>query len=235
MRVKRIDKLSHYLRHWILTMPTMLADAQKNNESEIPLIDKSGNIQQLTANVIKECEYLHSYLNIDNAISKDDLTIMIKEAESIVIDMYNKAKEIETQITSMKVNDIKKDISDMNNKFILLKDHFDKENKKYQITKQKENKLHLKLYNSTKEDQVTISISQSFSVISSYLLQIQMIFINLYRILSIDYVVNDISLNVESKEETTQNKFEFSSMISLILCMLSIIFFIIYIYIYYLK
>lgn len=35
MRVKRIDKLSHYLRHWILTMPTMLADAQKNNESEI--------------------------------------------------------------------------------------------------------------------------------------------------------------------------------------------------------
>ena len=205
---------------------------KKNNESEIPLIDKSGNIQQLTANVIKECEYLHSYLNIDNAISKDDLTIMIKEAESIVIDMYNKAKEIETQITSMKVNDIKKDISDMNNKFILLKDHFDKENKKYQITKQKENKLHLKLYNSTKEDQVTISISQSFSVISSYLLQIQMIFINLYRILSIDYVVNDISLNVESKEETTQNKFEFSSMISLILCMLSIILFIIYIYIY---
>ena len=198
---------------------------EKNNESEIPLIDKSGNIQQLTANVIKECEYLHSYLNIDNAISKDDLTIMIKEAESIVIDMYNKAKEIEIQITSMKVNDIKKDISDMNNKFILLKDHFDKENKKYQITKQKENKLHLKLYNSTKEDQVTISISQSFSVISSCLLQIQMIFINLYRILSIDYVV-------ESKEETTQNKFEFSSMISLILCMLSIIFFIIYIYIY---
>ena len=186
----------------------------------------------MTANVIKECEYLHSYLNIDNAISKDDLTIMIKEAESIVIDMYNKAKEIETQITSMKVNDIKKDISDMNNKFILLKDHFDKENKKYQITKQKENKLHLKLYNSTKEDQVTISISQSFSVISSCLLQIQMIFINLYRILSIDYVVNDISLNVESKEETTQNKFEFSSMISLILCMLSIILFIIYIYIY---
>ena len=104
---------------------------EKNNESEIPLINKSGNIQQLTANVIKECEYLHSYLNIDNAISKDDLTIMIKEAESIVIDMYNKAKEIETQITSMKVNDIKKDISDMNNKFILLKDHFDKENKKY--------------------------------------------------------------------------------------------------------
>ena len=151
---------------------------KKNNESEIPLIDKSGNIQQLTANVIKECEYLHSYLNIDNAISKDDLTIMIKEAESIVIDMYNKAKEIETQITSMKVNDIKKDISDMNNKFTLLKDHFDKENKKYQITKQKENKLHLKLYNSTKEDQVTISISQSFSVISSCLLQIQMIFIN---------------------------------------------------------
>ena len=208
---------------------------EKNHESEISLIDKSGNIQQLTANVIKECEYLHSYLNIDNAISKDDLTIMIKEAESIVIDMYNKAKEIETQITSMKVNDIKKDISDMNNKFILLKDHFDKENKKYQITKQKENKLHLKLYNSTKEDQVTISISQSFSVISSCLLQIQMIFINLYRILSIDYVVNDISLNVESKEETTQNKFEFSSMISLILCMLSIILFIIYIYIYYLK
>ena len=35
MHVKWIDKLSHYLRHWIRTMPTMLADAQKNNESEI--------------------------------------------------------------------------------------------------------------------------------------------------------------------------------------------------------
>lgn len=208
---------------------------EKNNESHIPLIDKSRNIQQLTTNVIKACEYLNSHLNIDNAISKDDLTIMIKEAESIVIDMYNKAKEIETQITSMKVNDIKNEISDMNSKFILLKNHFDNENKKYQVTTQKEKKLYLKLYNNIKEDQVTISISNSFSVISSYLLQIQMIFSNINRILSIDNAENDISLNVESKEETTQKKFDFSSMISLILFMLSIIFFIIYIYIYYLK
>lgn len=208
---------------------------EKNNESQIPLIDKSGNFQQLTTNVIKACEYLHSHLNIDNAISKDDLTIMIKETESIVIDMYNKAKEIETQITSMKVNDIKKDISDMNSKFILLKNHFDKENKKYQVTTQKEKKLYLKLYNNIKEDQVTISISNSFSVISSYLIQIQMIFSNINRILSIDSAENDILLNVESKEDTTQRKFDFSSMISLILFMLSIIFFIIYIYIYYLK
>ena len=208
---------------------------EKNNESHIPLIDKSRNIQQLTTNVIKACEYLNSHLNIDNAISKDDLTIMIKETESIVIDMYNKAKEIETQITSMKVNDIKNDISDMNSKFILLKNHFDNENKKYQVTTQKEKKLYLKLYNNIKEDQLTISISNSFSVISSYLLQIQMIFSNINRILSIDNAENDISLNVESKEETTQRKFDFSSMISLVLCMLSIIFFIIYIYIYYLK
>ena len=208
---------------------------EKNNESQIPLIDKSGNIQQLTTNVIKACEYLHSHLNIDNAISKDDLTIMIKETESIVIDMYNKAKEIETQINSINVNDIKNEISDMNSKFILLKNHFDNENKKYQVTTQKEKKLYLKLYNNIKEDQVTISISNSFSVISSYLLQIQMIFSNINRILSIDNAENDISLNVESKEDTTQRKFDFSSMISLVLFMLSIIFFIIYIYIYYLK
>lgn len=205
---------------------------EKNNESQIPLIDKSGNFQQLTTNVIKACEYLNSHLNIDNAISKDDLTIMIKETESIVIDMYNKAKEIETQINSINVNDIKNEISDMNSKFILLKNHFDKENKKYQVTTQKEKKLHLKLYNNIKEDQVTISISNSFSVISSYLLQIQMIFSNINRILSIDSAENDILLNVESKEDTTQRKFDFSSMISLVLFMLSIIFFIIYIYIY---
>ena len=205
---------------------------EKNNESQIPLIDKSGNIQQLTTNVIKACEYLNLHLNIDNAISKDDLTIMIKETESIVIDMYNKTKEIETQINSINVNDIKNDISDMNSKFILLKNHFDKENKKYQVTTQKEKKLYLKLYNNIKEDQVTISISNSFSVISSYLIQIQMIFSNINRILSIDSAENDILLNVESKEDTTQRKFDFSSMISLILFMLSIIFFIIYIYIY---
>ena len=205
---------------------------EKNNESQIPLIDKSRNIQQLTTNVIKACEYLHSHLNIDNAISKNDLTIMIKETESIVIDMYNKAKEIETQINSINVNDIKEDISDMNSKFILLKNHFDNENKKYQVTTQKEKKLYLKLYNNIKEDQVTISISNSFSVISSYLLQIQMIFSNINRILSIDNTDNDILLNVESKEDTTQRKFDFSSMISLVLFMLSIIFFIIYIYIY---
>lgn len=208
---------------------------EKNNESQIPLIDKSGNIQQLTTNVIKACEYLNLHLNIDNAISKDDLTIMIKETESIVIDMYNKTKEIETQINSINVNDIKNDISDMNSKFILLKNHFDKENKKYQVTTQKEKKLLIKLYNNIKEDQLTISISNSFSVISSYLLQIQMIFSNINRILSIDSAENDILLNVESKEDTTQRKFDFSSMISLILFMLSIIFFIIYIYIYYLK
>ena len=188
---------------------------EKNNESQIPLIDKSGNFQQLTTNVIKACEYLNLHLNIDNAISKDDLTIMIKETESIVIDMYNKTKEIETQINSINVNDIKNDISDMNSKFILLKNHFDKENKKYQVTTQKEKKLLIKLYNNIKEDQLTISISNSFSVISSYLLQIQMLFSNINRILSIDNAENDILLNVESKEDTTQRKFDFSSMISL--------------------
>ena len=35
MGVKWIDKLSKYLHHWILAMPTMLADAEKNDESEI--------------------------------------------------------------------------------------------------------------------------------------------------------------------------------------------------------
>ena len=53
-----------------------------------------------------------------------------KDASNIT----NVTTEIDKPKTDMttenKVNDIKKDISDMNNKFILLKDHFDKENKK---------------------------------------------------------------------------------------------------------
>lgn len=209
---------------------------EKNNESQIPLIDKKATIEQMTTNFIKACEYLHSHLDIDNAISKDDLSTMIKETESIVIDMYNKSKEIETQISSMKMNDIKKEISEMNNKFIMFKTHFDKQNKKYQINTTKEKKLNMKLYNNSNEDQISISISKSFELISSYLLQIQMILCNLYRILSIDNT-KDIALNVinESKEEASKKKFEFSSFLSLILCMLSIIFFIIYIYVYYLK
>ena len=160
---------------------------------------------------------------------------MVKETESIVIEMYSKAKEIETQSTAVKMNDMKKEISEMNSKFVMLKSHFDKENKKYKINAMKEKKLNMKLYNNSNEDKMSFSIEKSFDLISSYLLQIQMIFSNLYRILSIDNNNKDISINVtESKEETAKKKFEFSSMLSLILCMLSIIFFILYIYIYYL-
>ena len=176
-----------------------------------------------------------SNLDIDNAIAKEDVLAMVKETESIVIEMYSKAKEIETQSTAVKMNDIKKEISEMNSKFVMLKSHFDKENKKYKINAMKEKKLNMKLYNNSNEDKMSFSIEKSFDLISSYLLQIQMIFSNLYRILSIDNNNKDISINVtESKEETAKKKFEFSSMLSLILCILSIIFFILYIYIYYL-
>ena len=210
---------------------------EKNNESQMPLIDKTAAIQQMTNNFSKACEYINSRLDIDNAMAKEDLFAMIKETESMVIDMYSKAKEIETQSTAVKINDIKKEISEMNDKFIMLKSHFEKENKKYKINAMKEKKLNMKLYNNNNEDKISFSISQSLDLISSYLLQIQMILNNLYRILSIDNNTNkDISLNVEneSKEETAKKKFEFSSMLSLILCMMSIFFFIIYIYIYYL-
>ena len=210
---------------------------EKNNESQMPLIDKTAAIQQMTNNFSKACEYINSRLDIDNAMAKEDLFAMIKETESMVIDMYSKAKEIETQSTAVKINDIKKEISEMNNKFIMLKSHFEKENKKYKINAMKEKKLNMKLYNNNNEDKISFSISQSLDLISSYLLQIQLILSNLYRILSIDNNTNkDISLNVEneSKEETAKKKFEFSSMLSLILCMMSIFFFIIYIYIYYL-
>lgn len=209
---------------------------EKNNESQMPLIDKTAAIQQMTNNFSKACEYINSRLDIDNAMAKEDLFAMIKETESMVIDMYSKAKEIETQSTAVKINDIKKEISEMNNKFIMLKSHFEKENKKYNINAMKEKKLNMKLYKNTNEDKISFSISQSLDLISSYLLQIQMILSNLYRILSIDNTNKDISLNVEneSKEETAKKKFEFSSMLSLILCMMSIFFFIIYIYIYYL-
>ena len=210
---------------------------EKNNESQMPLIDKTAAIQQMTNNFSKACEYINSRLDIDNAMAKEDLFAMIKETESMVIDMYSKAKEIETQSTAVKINDIKKEISEMNDKFIMLKSHFEKENKKYKINAMKEKKLNMKLYNNNNEDKMSFSISQSLDLISSYLLQIQMILSNLYRILSIDNNTNkDIALNVEkeSKEETAKKKFEFSSMLSLILCMMSIFFFIIYIYIYYL-
>lgn len=210
---------------------------EKNNESQIPLIDKIAAIQQMTNNFSKACEYINSRLDIDNSMAKEELFAMIKETESMVIDMYSKAKEIETQSTAVKINDIKKEISEMNDKFIMLKSHFEKENKKYKINAMKEKKLNMKLYNNNNEDKISFSISQSLDLISSYLLQIQMILNNLYRILSIDNNTNkDIALNVEkeSKEETAKKKFEFSSMLSLILCMMSIFFFIIYIYIYYL-
>ena len=208
---------------------------EKNNESQMPLIDKTATFQQMTNNFSKACEYINSNLDIDNAIAKEDVLAMVKETESIVIEMYSKAKEIETQSTAVKMNDIKKEISEMNSKFVMLKSHFDKENKKYKINAMKEKKLNMKLYNNSNEDKMSFSIEKSFDLISSYLLQIQMIFSNLYRILSIDNNNKDISINVtESKEETAKKKFEFSSMLSLILCMLSIIFFILYIYIYYL-
>lgn len=210
---------------------------EKNNESQMPLIDKTAAIQQMTNNFSKACEYINSRLDIDNSMAKEELFAMIKETESMVIDMYSKAKEIETQSTAVKINDIKKEISEMNDKFIMLKSHFEKENKKYKINAMKEKKLNMKLYNNNNEDKISFSISQSLDLISSYLLQIQMILNNLYRILSIDNNTNkDIALNVEkeSKEETAKKKFEFSSMLSLILCMMSIFFFIIYIYIYYL-
>ena len=210
---------------------------EKNNESQMPLIDKTAAIQQMTNNFSKACEYINSRLDIDNAMAKEDLFAMIKETESMVIDMYSKAKEIETQSTAVKINDIKKEISEMNDKFIMLKSHFEKENKKYKINAMKEKKLNMKLYNNNNEDKISFSISQSLDLISSYLLQIQMILSNLFRIFSIDNNTNkDIALNVEneSKEETAKKKFEFSSMLSLILCMMSIFFFIIYIYIYYL-
>ena len=208
---------------------------EKNNESQMPLIDKTATFQQMTNNFSKACEYINSNLDIDNAIAKEDVLAMVKETESIVIEMYSKAKEIETQSTAVKMNDIKKEISEMNSKFVMLKSHFDKENKKYKINAMKEKKLNMKLYNNSNEDKMSFSIEKSFDLISSYLLQIQMIFSNLYRILSIDNNNKDISINVtESKEETAKKKFEFSSMLSLILCMLSIIFFILYIHIYYL-
>lgn len=208
---------------------------EKNNESQMPLIDKTATFQQMTNNFSKACEYINSHLDIDNAIAKEDVLAMVKETESIVIEMYSKAKEIETQSTAVKMNDIKKEISEMNSKFVMLKSHFDKENKKYKINAMKEKKLNMKLYNNSNEDKMSFSIEKSFDLISSYLLQIQMIFSNLYRILSIDNNNKDISINVtESKEETAKKKFEFSSMLSLILCILSIIFFILYIYIYYL-
>lgn len=208
---------------------------EKNNESQMPLIDKTATFQQMTNNFSKACEYINSNLDIDNAIAKEDVLAMVKETESIVIEMYSKAKEIETQSTAVKMNDIKKEISEMNSKFVMLKSHFDKENKKYKINAMKEKKLNMKLYNNSNEDKMSFSIEKSFDLISSYLLQIQMIFSNLYRILSIDNNNKDISINVtESKEETAKKKFEFSSMLSLILCILSIIFFILYIYIYYL-
>ena len=85
---------------------------EKNNESQMPLIDKTATFQQMTNNFSKACEYINSNLDIDNAIAKEDVLAMVKETESIVIEMYSKAKEIETQSTAVKMNDIKKEIDE---------------------------------------------------------------------------------------------------------------------------